>query len=116
MARKRRLLWQIFPSYVAITVIPLVAVTWYSSRSLGIYILNRPQPISKARAYFFESQIFEHLDPLDEKAVDVLCKTIGKRASTRITVILPSGKVIGDSERDPSKMDNHVDRPEIIEP
>ena len=115
MAKKRRLLWQIFPSYLAITVISLVAVTWYSSRSLRHLYLEQAAADLKARAYFFESQVLEYLNPLDEKAVDILCKKIGKRAATRITVILPSGKVIGDSEEDPTIMDNHVDRPEIVE-
>ena len=115
MAKKRRLLWQLFPSYVAITVISLVAVTWYASSSLRHLYLEQAAADLEARAYFFESQILEHLDPLNEKAVDFLCKKVGKSASTRITVILPSGTVIGDTEKDPSKMDNHVDRPEIIE-
>ncbi len=30
-------------------------------------------------------------------------------------MILPSGRVIGDSEEDPQKMDNHIDRPEILD-
>jgi two-component system phosphate regulon sensor histidine kinase PhoR len=115
MAKKRRLLWQIFPSYVAITVISLVVVTWYASSSLRYLYLEQAATDLEARAYLFESQILEYLDPLDEKAVDFLCKKVGKNASTRITVILPSGRVIGDTEEDPSRMDNHVDRPEIIE-
>jgi len=115
MAKKRRLLWQLFPSYLAITVVSLVAVTWYASSSLRHLYLEQAAADLKARAYFFERQIFEHLDPLDEKAVDFLCKKVGKSTSTRITVILPSGRVIGDTEEDPSRMDNHVDRPEIIE-
>src|SRR5208337_3488062 len=32
---------------------------------------------------------------------------------TRLTVILPSGKVVGDSSKNPARMDNHADRPEI---
>ena len=52
--------------------------------------------------------------PLDQKGIDLLCKKIGKHASTRVTVILPSGMVIGDSEHNPAKMDNHVDRPEVV--
>jgi two-component system phosphate regulon sensor histidine kinase PhoR len=32
-----------------------------------------------------------------------------------VTVILPSGKVAGDSEEDPEKMDNHMDRPEVMQ-
>ncbi|HJV44972.1 MAG TPA: ATP-binding protein [Bacillota bacterium] len=34
---------------------------------------------------------------------------------SRITIIEKSGKVLADSEADPSKMENHSDRPEVIE-
>ena len=115
MKRKRRLLWQLYPSYLLITIIALVAVTWYASRSLRQFFLERTVSDLKARAHLFENQIAEYLDPLDAKHIDLLCKDIGNRASTRITVILPSGKVIGDSHEDPSRMDTHVDRSEFLQ-
>jgi len=115
MAKKRRLLWQLYPSYLLITIISLVAVTWYASESLKLFFLEQTASDLRVRACFFEKQVLEHLDPLNEKAIDLLCKKIGKSAATRITIILPSGKVVGDSEKDPAKMDNHVDRPEFIE-
>ncbi|MDL1959254.1 MAG: cell wall metabolism sensor histidine kinase WalK [Deltaproteobacteria bacterium] len=114
MPKKRRLLWQLYPSYLLITIISLVAVTWYASESLRHFFLEQTASDLKVRAHFFEKQVLEYLDPLDEKAVDLLCKKIGKHAATRITVILPSGKVVGDSEKNPARMDNHVDRPEFI--
>jgi two-component system phosphate regulon sensor histidine kinase PhoR len=115
MPKKKRLLWQLYPSYLLITIISLVAVTWYASESLKHFFLEQTAFDLKVRARLFEKQVLEHLDPLDEKVVDLLCKKIGKSAATRITIILPSGKVVGDSEKDPSRMDNHVDRPEFID-
>jgi len=91
-----------------------MAVTWYASRSLRHFFLRHTASDLEARGYLVEKQIVKHLDPLDEKGVDLLCKEIGKRASTRITVILPSGHVVGDSEEEPARMDNHADRPEFI--
>jgi two-component system phosphate regulon sensor histidine kinase PhoR len=38
---------------------------------------------------------------------------LGEQSSTRITVILPDGVVVGDTEGTPSEMDNHAGRPEI---
>jgi len=38
---------------------------------------------------------------------------LGDDSSTRITIILPSGKIIGDTKKDPTTMDNHKNRPEI---
>ena len=113
MARKKRLLWQLYPSYLLITLIALVAVTWYASRALKHFFLEQAATDLKARAHLFESQILEYLEPIDQKRIDQLCKRIGRRSSTRITIILPSGKVIGDSDKDPATMDNHADRPEF---
>ncbi|MCK5243664.1 MAG: HAMP domain-containing protein [Desulfobacterales bacterium] len=115
MPKKKRLLWQLYPSYLLITVISVMGVTWYASSSLRQFFLGQTASDLEARARLVEKQIEECLDPPDEKCVDSLCKRIGRRASTRITIILPSGKVIGDSREDPAKMDNHVDRPEFMQ-
>jgi two-component system phosphate regulon sensor histidine kinase PhoR len=115
MTRKKRLLWHLFPSFLLITIISLVAVTWYASRSLKGFFLEQTASDLKVRARLFESQILKYLDPLEEKTIDLLCKDMGEGASTRFTVILPSGKVAGDSEEDPALMDTHVDRPEFIQ-
>ena len=115
MGKKRRLLWQLYPTYLLIVVISLVAAIWFSSRTLKQFYLDQIASDLEARAHLFKAQISEYLTPIDEKNVDRLCKKIGRLATTRLTVILPSGKVIGDSKNDPVSMDNHVDRPEIIQ-
>ncbi|MFW6146844.1 MAG: two-component system histidine kinase PnpS [Thermodesulfobacteriota bacterium] len=115
MAIKKRLLWHLYPAFLLITIISLIAVTWYASKSLREFFLEQTASCLKTRAQLFQSQILRYLDPLDETAIDLLCKDIGKSSSTRFTVILPSGKVAGDSEQDPALMDTHVDRPEFIQ-
>jgi two-component system phosphate regulon sensor histidine kinase PhoR len=115
MARKKRLLWQLYPSYLLIIIISLFAVTWYASKSLRHFFLEQRAADLEARALLFEQQILEYLDPPNINRIDQLCKNIGLRSSTRITVILPSGKVIGDSEGVPASMDNHADRPEVLQ-
>jgi two-component system phosphate regulon sensor histidine kinase PhoR len=113
--RRRRLLWQIFPSYLLITLLSLLAVTWYSSKSLRAFYYKRKQADLEARAYLVQKQFSKRSVLADENAVDQLCKELGKESSTRITVILPSGRVIGDTDKDPADMENHADRPEIKE-
>jgi two-component system, OmpR family, phosphate regulon sensor histidine kinase PhoR len=115
MAKKKRLLWQLFFSYIVITLLSLLAVTWYASNSLSYFFLRQTGTDLKARALIFEEQLLDLNVPLNEEGIDSLCKRVGKSTSTRFTVILPWGKVIGDSDEDPEKMDNHIDRPEIVE-
>ncbi|MCK4763363.1 MAG: HAMP domain-containing protein [Candidatus Aminicenantes bacterium] len=47
--------------------------------------------------------------------IDRLVKEVGKKTDIRITVIAPGGEVFADSENDPGKMENHGDRPEIVQ-
>ena len=115
MPKKKRLFWQLYPSYLLITLISLLAVTWYASKSLRHFFLEQTASDLETRALLLENQILEYLHPLDKEGVDLLCKKLGKQASTRITIMLPSGKVVGDSEEDPARMDNHADRPEFIQ-
>lgn len=114
MAGRKRLIWQLYPSYLLILVIALVAVTWYASISAKHFFLSRTEADLKARALLFEAQILEYLDPLNKDMIDLLCKKVGQSSSTRITIILLSGKVVGDTDSDPKTMDNHADRPELI--
>ncbi len=112
---KKRLLWQIYPSYVLITLLSLLAVTFYTSKSLRKFYLNHVESDLEARARLVEKQVSKRPLLADQAYVDRLCKDLGKKSSTRITVILPPGKVIGDSEDDPASMENHAGRPEIKE-
>ena len=115
MKKKRRLFWQLFPSYLLITFISLVAISMFASNSLRHFYLERTTADLEARADILKQQVTDYLSPLDTISIDRICKEIGRLLHTRLTVILPSGKVAGDSEQNPAKMDNHADRPEIIQ-
>jgi len=114
MARKH-LLWQLYPSYLIITLIALIAAGWYSSRSFRDFYLSQIAEDLESRALLVKGQILDALDVNDLGGVDEVCKELGSTSSTRITVVLASGRVIGDSEEEPDKMDYHGNRPEIIQ-
>jgi two-component system phosphate regulon sensor histidine kinase PhoR len=113
MKKKKRLIWQIFPSFLLITLVSLLAVSWYASESMRHFFLDQTAIDLSIRAVLLEKQISVHLSPIDPTAVDSICKSMGEESSTRYTVILPSGEVIGDSRETPRMMDNHANRPEI---
>jgi len=115
MKKKKRLLRHLFPSYLLITLISLVAVTWFASSSIRNFFLEQTAEDLLTRARLLENQIPHFLGPLETRLIDAMCKEIGVSSATRITVILPTGHVIGDSDEDPAIMDNHALRPEVIE-
>ena len=113
MNKRKKLVWQIFPSFLLITLLSLFAVSWYATQSLRQFYLDHTAIDLYARAQLLEKLVDGHLEPLDTATVDSVCKEMGRSTETRFTIILPSGMVIGDSIETPAQMDNHADRPEI---
>jgi len=114
MPKKRRLIWNLYPSYLLITLISLTAATWFASHTLKRFFFDQNAKALETRGLILKDQVLEKLKQANPKEVDYLCKEIGARADTRVTVILPSGRVLADSHKDPRKMDNHATRPEVI--
>jgi len=110
--RRRRLLWQLFPSYLVIVLVALLTVMLYAFGALRGFYIDRTAEDIEARAWLVEERFGDALLN-DPESVDGMCKHYGRLGHTRITVVSPEGKVVGDSEEDISKMDNHADRPEI---
>jgi two-component system phosphate regulon sensor histidine kinase PhoR len=113
--RRQKLLWHLFPFFLLVTLVTLVAVSWYSARSWRLFFLEQTSKDLAARAHLVEARIGGKAALENGPGVDQLCKELGKITATRLTVILPAGKVLGDTEEDPARMDNHGDRPEILE-
>ena len=110
---KKRLLWHLYPTYLLLTVIAVLAVAWYTSHSLRRFYFNHVSEDIKSRAHLIQQQISSDLINRDFEKIDRLCKTTGPLSATRITVILPDGKVIGDSDEQVNSMENHADRSEF---
>jgi len=111
--RRRRLFWHLYISYFCTTLFALLAVAggvWWSLR--GFYFAQTRGDL-EARARLAAGMVAGHLTTNDLRAVDARCKSYGQNASTRLTVILLSGQVIGDTDHDPATMENHKNRPEV---
>ncbi len=115
MPKKRKLIWRIFPSFLIIILLSLTAETWYATRSFKGFFLENSEKELTTRALLLQDKFARALytDDLEEAKIDLLCKTIGKRIHTRVTVLLETGYVIGDSFARVETMENHRNRPEI---
>ncbi len=110
----KKLFWQFYFSFLLITVIVSVALTILSSRLLTNSFINETQKALETEAKFVSQAISQDIIDAKLSRVEQFCKQIGNNSDTRVTVIEPSGKVIGDSQRNPILMGNHSNRPEII--
>lgn len=79
---------------------------------------------------FYESQLDHHLhtvviaisdnvklllreSQVQNIRIDEFAKIYGSKLGMRITIVDPTGRVLGDTEEDPKRMENHGNRPEI---
>ncbi len=113
MTKKRRLLHILFPTYLIITLASLLAVSWYALSFTRQFYLELTRLDLESSGRLLERQVVRLLAPLDEAAVDRLSKDAGAHTAVRVTVILPDGRVVGDSDERPAKMENHRNREEI---
>ncbi|RJR46758.1 MAG: HAMP domain-containing histidine kinase [Desulfobacteraceae bacterium] len=111
MTKRKRLYWQLFIPYLLIILFAVIAILFYSSNLLEEILLDQTESDLRAQTVLFQERIREKLPP--DRRTDDLCKALGASLPTRFTVILPNGLVVGDSDEDPSRMDNHLDRPEV---
>ncbi len=110
---KKRLLWRLYPSVLALILAALFGVTWYAAAVVTRFFHERTGHELEMRARLVGQHVQGIRGTEDPAALDALCKRMGRAAETRITVVLPNGRVLADSEANPAGMENHADRPEI---
>jgi two-component system phosphate regulon sensor histidine kinase PhoR len=111
--RHRRLIWQLYPSQLLITLAALLAVTWYTTTSIRTFHLEQTARGLEARALLLRGKVFELLAGGAITDLRSFCREAGKNSATRITVVAPNGLVLADSEGIPEQMENHAGRPEV---
>ncbi|MFZ1982888.1 MAG: ATP-binding protein [Desulfatitalea sp.] len=115
MIKRRPLIWQLYPSYLILVLIALLATEWFASRSVRSFYITQLQQDLVYQTRILVPQIQPLLSPLEGPVLDRFCKQIVLEMPMRLTVMLPNGVVVGDSEADPSQMENHGDRLEVVQ-
>ncbi len=110
---RKRLIWQIYPPFLVIILIALVTLTWFFSRTLDDFYREEKRRGLEAQGQLVVNQARDALVSGNIGSLESLSLALGKQSGTRLTIILPDGRVVGDSEEVPVKMDNHARRPEI---
>jgi two-component system phosphate regulon sensor histidine kinase PhoR len=111
--RASRLLWQLFASYLGITLASLLAVGWLATHALQRFYLHSVQQDLTINAEVLESQIGDQFEKGDTSKMAAICQAFSRTTGARVTVIRPDGTVLVDSDQDAAELENHGDRPEV---
>ncbi len=111
--KAKRLVWQLYPTYILLSLLVLFGLGWYISTALRDFHYEQTAGDLKARAQLVKEQLQGQFDATHKVWLGQLVRRLGESSGTRITIILKDGVVLADSEEDIRKMENHSQRPEI---
>ncbi len=105
---KNNLFYKVSFTYIIITLVAMVVVGVYATRQIKATMMDRIEGELTSYAGIIS------LGFSKSEMQDTL-KTVSELSRARITLIDAGGTVIADSEEEASRMDNHLNRPEIQE-
>jgi two-component system, OmpR family, phosphate regulon sensor histidine kinase PhoR len=108
--------WRIAVPYVILFLIAMAGVGYYFTGFVREIYLDQLKEELFREAKLVGSSLSPALESgLSAAEINTLVNSLAEGNDLRITLIDPSGIVKGESEDDYTKMDNHLDRPEIIQ-
>lgn len=117
MQPRFRLVWFIFIPFLTVALLVEVIVAWQVSTEFRQFLENELRMELRDQAQIMASELAQTIDPehgaLDAEAINDLCHSLAPLLGVRITVVVPTGEVIGDTLLPPERMENHALRPEI---
>ncbi|SCY55682.1 ATP-binding protein [Desulfoluna spongiiphila] len=114
MIQRKRLFWQLFPSYVGIIVLALVAVSLLALSSMKSFYHQQTLQDLESLAKVMGLRVGSLMEEGSPPDIDAYCKASSFSSGSRVTVIDREGWVLGDSTRDSASMENHGARPEVV--
>ena len=107
-------LWRLYASYVAIIILLATLTAVIGASRVRSQSLESMSERLLDEAYMVHELLQDELaqaDPHLQRQVD----SIGNKSRTRFTLIASDGKVIADTDQVPARMNNHLEREEIVE-
>ena len=129
MERKERwasgLVWKLYGGYALVIVVTLVIAGVPAAGRIRRDALNEVGLALERQARVLEDVVGAEMeaaarraeghDPARARALQERVLRLGRASESRITLILPDGVVLADSAGDPERIENHGDRPEVLE-
>lgn len=111
---RKRLLWVIFSIFLLVILLCAGIVGEVALTSLRSFYQKTQRDSLVALAQVIRQQSGREIfAPGGAAQAAHLARAMGEASGVRVTLIRPDGVVIGDSQEDAAKMDNHAMRPEV---
>lgn len=111
--KRKTLFWKLYPSFLIISFISLLAIVMIALWSFKSFYYQERAVDLEIRAKILTPEFSRLIQSQNYQEIQRKSQQLGDDSSTRITIILPSGKIVGDNKKDPTTMDNHKNRPEV---
>jgi two-component system, OmpR family, phosphate regulon sensor histidine kinase PhoR len=110
---QRKFLWKIYFIYAVLSIIPLILLGFYASSLFRDSLIAIDTKALSERTALIKERL--ETSGTDSTELGKFVQRYDNLSGSRVTLIGPAGKVIADSRETPSEMDNHADRPEVID-
>jgi Methyl-accepting chemotaxis protein (MCP) signalling domain/Single Cache-like len=112
---RSRLFWKLLAGYVAVTLLPVIIIGALMAWRIERAALQEEARGLQAKAVLVRALVTPALAQGGDQPVQGRVRSLGQEIGTRLTVLGADGAVVADSEEEPSRMENHARRPEIID-
>jgi two-component system phosphate regulon sensor histidine kinase PhoR len=110
---RSRFFWNLFASFTGVLLATALSAAWLAERRLEAVLLDDLASTLEEEARLFAPTAGRALTG-QAPALQAELEGIGRESELRITVIRADGTVIGDSDEEPARMDDHGNRPEVV--
>ncbi|MBM3970747.1 MAG: HAMP domain-containing protein [Planctomycetes bacterium] len=116
-----RLFWRLFLTYASVTIVAsvvfVVIFLKWQQEAVEVEVRQRMQDEAEVLLHIADPSWVASEVPLEELRATWQPKleALGREVGTRLTLVLADGIVLADSATDARRLENHRDRPEILE-
>ena len=115
MLKPKTLLRRLFQSYLLILLLSLIAISIFAISALKSIYFERTRSDLEDSALLVTRTLPDDITFANAPAINEFVNRTAGDLDIRVTVILRDGRVAADSDEDYLIMDNHADRPEVID-
>jgi two-component system phosphate regulon sensor histidine kinase PhoR len=106
---------RIFLPYLLLICTATAAVGAFVALRVRQNYLERTEQTMQQDALLISDLLKDDLQKGDAASIESESRRLGAMLNCRVTIIEDDGRVIGDNEADPAQMENHRQRPEILQ-